>query len=113
MFLPVHMIGVELDACLWLAVFVGRLVHHVYLLLAPNTRQMTVVAHANEQSAPIGIGKCRHRLSQFAGISHTVFEVLLLVLALANHAEKITFIIHSGCKDTKNMEVVTELTRSF
>ena len=52
------MIGVEFDAGLWLAEFVGGLMHHVYLLFATNAREMPVIANANEQSTSIGIGKC-------------------------------------------------------
>ena len=48
---------------------------------------MTVVAHANKQTASIGISKSRHRLSQLAGIGNMVLEILLLVLALTDKAE--------------------------
>jgi hypothetical protein len=88
------MIRVELDACLWLAVFIGSLVHHKDLFFRTNTREMTVVADAYQQTSAVGIGKCRYRLGQFAGISHTVFEVLLLMLTLMNKTEKITLIVH-------------------
>jgi hypothetical protein len=98
------MIGIKLDTRLGLAVFVGGLVHHVYLLLATNAREMAIITHSDEQPSTIGIGKCRHRLSQFAGISHTVFEVLLLMLAFANHVEKITFIVHTGAKIRKKRQ---------
>ena len=91
------MIGVELDAGLGLAVTVGRLVHHVYLLLAADAREVAVVADTNEQATAVGIGKGGHGTRQLAGIGDTVLEVLLLVLALANQAEKKSSIVHVNC----------------
>ena len=93
-----RMIGVELDAGLGLAVFVGRLVHHEDLFFGTDAREMAVIANANQQTTTIGVGKGRHRLGQFAGISHTVFEVLLLMLALLNEVEKMTLVVHTVCK---------------
>ena len=93
----VSMVGVELDARFGLAEFVGSLVHHVNLLFAADTREMTVVANTYEQPTAVGIGESRYRLGQLTSIGHTVFEVLLLVLALANQAEKILLVI-AACK---------------
>jgi hypothetical protein len=59
---------------------------------------MAVIANPYEQTPALGIGKRRYRTGQFASISHTVFEVLLLVLTLANQAEKIVLIVHTSCK---------------
>ena len=56
---------------------------------------MTVVANAYEQPTAVGIGESRYRLGQLASIGHAVFEVLLLVLALANQAEKILLVVHT------------------
>ena len=94
-----NMIGIELDASLRLAVFVGRLVHHEDFLFRTDAGEMAVIANANQQTTTIGVGKGRHRLGQFAGISHTVFEVLLLMLALLNEVEKMTLVVHTVCKD--------------
>ena len=91
---PVDMIGIKLDAGLRLAVFIGRLVHHEDLLLAAHTRQMAVVADANQQPSSVRIGKGRHRLGQLTGIGHAIFEVLLLVFALTDKAEKIPLVVH-------------------
>ena len=88
------MIGVELDAGLRLAVSVGGLVHHVYLFFGLHTSQIAVVAHTDEQAPTVGIGKGRHRLGQLAGIGHAVLEILLLVLALTDEAEKIALVVH-------------------
>ena len=87
------MIGIKLDARLGLAVFVSRLMHHVDLLLASYPREMSVITHANQQAAAIGIGKSRYRFCQFAGIGNAIFEVLLLVFAFTNKAEKIVLVM--------------------
>ena len=58
---------------------------------------MAVVADTNEQATAVGIGKGGHGTRQLAGISDTVLEVLLLVLALADQAEKKSSIVHVNC----------------
>jgi hypothetical protein len=45
---------------------------------------MSVVAHTDEQPATVGIGKGRNGTCQLLGILDLVFEVLLLVLTLAD-----------------------------
>jgi hypothetical protein len=50
---------------------------------------MTIVANANEQATAVGIGKSGYRLSQLTSICHTVFEVLLLVLALCYQPQQV------------------------
>ena len=89
-----HMIGVEHDAGFWLAELKSCLMHHKNLLFRADTRKMPVIAHTNEQASTIGIGKSRHRFRQLAGIGNTIFEVLLLVLAFTDEAEKITLAVH-------------------
>ena len=88
------MICIELDACLWLAEFIGGLVHHIDLFLASYTREMAIITNANKQATTIGIGKSRYRFCQFAGIGNAIFEVLLLVFAFADEAEKIMLVVH-------------------
>ena len=92
------MICIELDARLWLAEFIGGLVHHIDLFLASYTREVTIITNTNEQATTIGVGKSRYCFCQFAGIGNTIFEVLLLVFAFANEAEKIMFVVHTGYK---------------
>ena len=110
---PIYVIGVELDAGLGTTVAVGRLVHHVDLLLGPYPRHVSVVAHADEQSSAIGIGKGRDRLGQFPCIGDSVLEVLLLVLALADEAEKIVFVVHSESKGTQKNEKTGKESKKF
>ena len=62
---------------------------------------MPIVANANEQAPAVGVGKSRYRLRQLTSISHTVFEVLLLMLALTNQAQKIFLVVHTSCEGTK------------
>ena len=85
---------VELDAGFRLAVFIGSLMHHEDFLFGTDAREVAVVSDSYEQSASAGIGKCRHRLGQFAGIGHTILEVLLLVFALADEVLKIAPVVH-------------------
>ena len=54
---------------------------------------MAVIAHADKQPTALGIGKGRYRSCQFYGILHTVFEVLLLVLALCYQPQQVLAVV--------------------
>ncbi len=88
------MIRIKLYAGLWLAIAVGGLVHHVYLLLVTNARHVTIVTNANQQPTALCIGKGRYRLSQLQGIRHSILEVLLLVFTLTDKRLEILPVIH-------------------
>ena len=88
------MTSIEGDAWLGLAIPISGLVHHEYLLFAAHTREMPVVANTYQQTSAISISKGRNGFGKFTGISHAILEVLLLVLALANKAEKISLVGH-------------------
>ena len=100
-----HMVGIELNTGRRATIAVGRLMHHVNLLLRTHTRHVAVVANANEQPSTVGIGKGRYRTGQLHGIGHAVFEVLLLVLALLDKAQKILLVVHSVAKIHKIVNI--------
>ena len=94
---PIDMIGLEVDVGLGLTASVGRTSHHVDFLFGLDSGYGTVVAHADKQAAAHGIGKCRHRTRQFAGVGDFVLEVLLPVLALSREVVYVlTVVAHSG-----------------
>ena len=94
----VSMDRVEFNAWLWLAVFVCGLMHHEDFLFGTDAREMAVVSDTYEQTASVGIGKCRHGFGQLACIRHTIFEILLLMLAFVDEALKIAFVVHLDAK---------------
>ena len=64
---------------------------------------MPIIADTYQQPAAICIGKGRNRLGKLAGISNTILEVLLLMLALTNEAEKILLVVeHHSHKVSAN-----------
>lgn len=88
--------AVEADAWLRFAVPVSRLVHHENLLFRAHAGEISIVANPDEQSSAVGIRKRRYRLCKLAGISHAVLEVLPLVLAFTNQAEKKGFVVRDS-----------------
>ena len=70
--------------------------HHEYLLLRLYSCNHTVVTDAYQQSAPIGIGKSRHRLSKFGSIGNLILEVLLLMFAFCYQTTYIAAFIHNS-----------------
>ena len=78
---------------------------HEDFLFGAYSREVPVVTDAYKQPSSVGIGKCRYRLGQLACIRHTIFEILLLMFALADEALKIAFIVHLDAKIRKSLEV--------
>ena len=58
--------------------------HHINLAFGTDTCDTAIVTHTDEQPPAIGIGKGRNRSCQLAGVINTIFEILLLMLALAD-----------------------------
>lgn len=79
-----YMISIKLYTGLWLAKFIGSLVHHEDFFFRTNTRKMSVIPHSYQQSSPIRIGKGRYGFGKFTGILYPILEILLLVFTLAD-----------------------------
>jgi hypothetical protein len=47
---------------------------------------VAIIPYAYQQPSSVSIGKGRYRLGKLAGISHTILEILLLMLAFANQS---------------------------
>ena len=80
----INMVSVEFDTWFGLTIFIGSLMHHKNLFFRTYSRQNAVISNPNQQSATISIDKSRNRFGKFTGIRDPVFEILLLVLALAD-----------------------------
>lgn len=68
------------------AVFVGGCMHHEYFFFGAHAVDGAVVAHTYEETSAISVGESRDAACQLRRIVYLVLEVLLLVLALRNHA---------------------------
>ena len=98
------MTSIEGDAWLGLAIPISGLVHHEYLLLTADSRQVPIITNPYQQPATIRIGKSRDGFGKFASVGHTILEVLLLMLTFANETKKVSFVVHSFLLDSKLCE---------
>ena len=62
----------------------GSSLNHINLFIATYASYLTIVLHANEQTAPVGIGKCREGARNLACIGDFILEILLLVFAFSD-----------------------------
>ena len=65
------------------AIELGGRFYHVFLFFRAYTGYFSIVFYADEQTAPIGIGKGRQGAGYLAGIRNFKFKILLLMFAFS------------------------------
>jgi hypothetical protein len=63
--------------------------NHVKFFLDPAACHFTAVSDADEQTAALGVGEGAEGFGNLVGVVHAQLEVLVLVLALFNHAQDV------------------------
>ena len=66
-----------------------RTLNHVVFFLDPASCHFTAVSHADQQTTSFGVGEGAECFGNFVGVVHAQLEVLVLVLALFNHAQDV------------------------